>query len=519
MASRHSEASIAVRLMPHRSFRAPLSRSAKLAATATRAWAAPRLAMMDGGDVVLTGWQSPLGEMRRAIAHHATSGRVDAFETLVGSIGTTLTGYRQTLQQQMQRGQVASQRVTLIAMDDVGRMASGSYLHHQLGRLAQRARMNDRSVDGVRSLIFDASAIYEGFRNFLQRDYLPNAEAGNAPNIERYERAYELHVGGPVDLAEVNDRLWSDFYGHCSAIGKLCRDELGPLLGVPGNEPAVLDALKRDPRYLVEGTHNFRSALSAMVGEIEDAMAPIFGIARDGIDIGVHVIEGEPAGRFYEAHALNAAVGDQKSWQTWAEFVTCVHEVRHAFEEHVKQNSPGHWIQRHGFHNGMGEGGAVLTERMLETLGLLGTGSGASSSLQRAVRLLDMRLLQLHHTACGLVDLGLNCGFPRRDIEPIRPWTENGAARFLRDFGTPDMDTACSMVRRAFEDRAQLLSYTEGARLHEAAFAAACGNKPQDGPSFGRYAGLTDRLGPIPPGEIGNFLEPLGLEVGVSRVV
>ncbi len=347
------------------------------------------------------------------------------------------------------------------------------------GRLVARRQVEAAIAQGRAKRSF-AHALLDGARadaaeralaeltDWLERDYLPKAQAKDGVGRERYERAMRRHLGAAIDPVETYAWGWEEI-----ARIEAKMTEIASSIRPGASAKEVAAWLAEDPAQSLATPEPF---LTAMRERQERALAQLHGshfdvpepvrtiavkLAPPGGSPGAYY--SGPAEDFSRPGTVWYAPGTRTAIPIWQEITTAYHE-----------GFPGHHLQvgmqvltadrLTRFQRlladwaGYAEGWALYAEQLMLELGYF----------EKPEYVLGMYTAQLTRACRVVVDIGLHLDLPIPTPAPFHPgarWTFELAVEMMRERALLEPTVAESEVVRYLGWPAQAISYKVGQRV------------------------------------------------------
>ncbi len=373
----------------------------------------------------------------------------------LSTLHEALRGWRETMAEGLTSGIVVARRQVETTIEQ-GRAWSGSEGFAEVA-----------SLDGCREPALAARAAYAEAADWLERDYLPYAEAEDAVGEGRYMREARSHLGTTIDASDTYAWGWSEVRRVQNELARVC-DEIAP--GDPMG--AAIELLRTDPARAAGDSAEFLdlmlqrqlTALDQLAGKhfvVDDRIRSIeVSAAPPGGPLAPHYTP--PSEDFSRPGCVWYPLGDRSTFPLWEEVTTAHHE-----------GFPGHHLQvgtqmalgerSSRYHRtlvwkpGSGEGWALYAEALMGELGYLDRPEYVAGQLAAEL-----------FRACRIViDIGLHLRYRIPEDAPFHAgerWSPELALTVLRDEAFVEEGLAASEVTRYLGWPAQAISYKLGER-------------------------------------------------------
>lgn len=375
-----------------------------------------------------------------------------------------LAGYRATLEDARRRGETVAQRQVEAVVRQARHHAGPESALRDLPDQATSAAGPDRIGAGVEA----ACRAFGELAEYLERDYLPDANAEDAVGEERYLTSARRYLGGTIDPVEIYRWGWSEV--------ERIRSEMAEVAGriSPGAPiPEVIERLKSDPAGRSSDRDEFVAVMTQRLHQaVHDLDGTAFEIPEPLRAVEVKIAPpGGPLGAYY----IGPSEDFRRPGTVWYSLDPQEHQV--AYYNQVSTNYhegfPGHHLQvgypltvgdvltrlqrTFVWYPGYGEGWALYAELVMKELGYL-------EKLEYVFGMLAEAMLR----ACRVViDIGSHMEFPIPDEQPFHPgerWSFDTAVEMLIDYALQPPPYARSEVTRYLGWPGQAIAYKVGER-------------------------------------------------------
>ncbi len=376
------------------------------------------------------------------------------------TIGEPLDGYRQTLIQGLELGEIVARRQVESVLEQIKRLVGPNSAWHLL-------EQNSPIPDEMSQAIEAAKREMAEFGAFLRDRYLPEARAEDGVGREQYGRAARASLGMEIDPAELYEWGWHEIDRLLSEMRSVAA-EIDPALDLAG----VIERLETDESLAVDSPDQLvrfvadrqRQAIGDLDGshfDLADEYREVtVAIASPGGALGAYYRQ--PSEDFTRPGGIYYSVGDQQTFPLYQEVSTAYHE-----------GFPGHHLQIATamaaserlsraqrvliWYPGYGEGWALYVERLMHELGYF----------ERPEWVFGMLASHMFRAARVVTDIGLHLGYTIPPGSPLfagERWDFHRAVRFMTEIGLQPADYAQSEVTRYLGWPAQAISYKIGER-------------------------------------------------------
>lgn len=401
----------------------------------------------------------------------------DNIATRLSTFGEMLEGYRSSLRAGLDEGATVARRQVLSVIEQVRSVAGAESRFADFPSLAaadggDEARV-EQSVSRARS---DSAA----FADWLEAEYLPQAEPLDAVGLDRYLEESERFLGMDLDLDETYDWGWSEVH---RLLGEMRETAAEIEAGMSVEQ--VIDLLDTDPARSAPDHDAFAEFVRGIQTRAVDQLdGDVFDVPPEIREVTVNLAPpGGSLGAWYHAPSEDMtrpgsiwyALGERTRIPYWQEVATAYHE---GFPGHHLQVGvavlQGERLSR--FHRlfvwypGSGEGWALYAERLMDELGYF----------ENPEHRLGLLASQLFRSTRVVVDIGAHLQKRIPDDAPLyagEVWDHDRAVDYMMTIGLQPRDLAESEVLRYLGWPGQAISYKVGEReimfLRQRAIAAA----------------------------------------------
>ncbi len=375
-----------------------------------------------------------------------------------------LAGYRATLEDARRRGETVAQRQVEAVVRQARHHAGPESALRDLPDQATSAAGPDRIGAGVEA----ACRAFGELAEYLERDYLPDANAEDAVGEERYLTSARRYLGGTIDPVEIYRWGWSEVERIRSEMAEVA-GRISP--GAPISK--VIERLKSDPAGRSSDRDEFVAVMTQRLHQaVHDLDGTAFEIPEPLRAVEVKIAPpGGPLGAYY----IGPSEDFRRPGTVWYSLDPQEHQV--AYYNQVSTNYhegfPGHHLQvgypltvgdvltrlqrTFVWYPGYGEGWALYAELVMKELGYLEKPEYVFGMLAEAML-----------RACRVViDIGSHMEFPIPDEQPFHPgerWSFDTAVEMLIDYALQPPPYARSEVTRYLGWPGQAIAYKVGER-------------------------------------------------------
>jgi uncharacterized protein (DUF885 family) len=447
-----------------------LDRWQRLAATVARDYLAERKAEFDAGDHLYdVAHMNASFDYIRSVFDIMSTDTDEAWANICSrleSMGGLFDAYRAKLGVAIAAGKVSARRQTLSMIEQARELAGDA---SAFAALVIRAAEHPGVLVRLRSAIEAAKAASSGFADWLEREYLPHAPAGDGVGIDRYLRAADASVGMAVEPMEAYAWGWQE-------LGRILTEmrEVAAAILPGAGLREVVDLLETDPERSAPDRAAFLEFVQQRQEQaLADLDGPHFEVPDAIKRVTVNIAPpGGPLGASYLAPSEDFTTRLGGIWYSMPPGdgpVPLYQEVSTAYHE----GFPGHHLQvalvmtfaerLSRFHrlmiwySGYGEGWALYTERLMHELGYL----------EKPEYVFGMLIGHVFRAVRVVVDIGLHLGLDIPADAPLHPgeaWDYDIAVDYMIQLGMQQPAYAESEVKRYLGWPGQAISYKLGER-------------------------------------------------------
>jgi uncharacterized protein (DUF885 family) len=384
---------------------------------------------------------SGLHEVRMAFDLMSTDGEEAwwAIDARLAAVPETLRGYRATLLQEAERGNVAAARQLREVAGQVRSWTGGTggAGGGVLGALVAGAQVGDALRGQLDRHAAAATAAFAETGRFLDEELAPLGRETEAVGRDRYALGSRYFLGAVVDLEETYAWGWEELHRIESEMTRVA-DRVVPG-GTVDDAVAALDA---DPARTIQGKEAFRHWMQQLADRTLAEMADVhFDIPEPVRRIECCLAPTDDGGIYYTGPSEDFTRPGRMWWavpsgitefSTWREVTTVFHEGVPGHHLQVGQTayrteSLNRWQRLMCWVSGHGEGWALYAERLMDDLGYLDDPGDK----------LGMLDAQGFRAARVVVDIGmhLQLEIPRDNpfgFAPGERWTPELGLEFMR---------------------------------------------------------------------------------------
>lgn len=376
------------------------------------------------------------------------------------TIGMPLDGYRQTLTEGLERGEIVARRQVESVLTQIERLVGPQSAWHLLEQDSPIPVEMARAIEAAKREMVEFAA-------FLTEEYLPEARSEDGVGREPYRRAARAFLGMEIEPEELYEWGWNEI-DRLLADMRSVAAEIDPSLDLPG----VIDRLETDERLAVTGPDELvRFVADRQRQAIDDLDGSHFDLADEYRDVTVAIAPPggalgayyrQPSEDFTRPGGIYYSIGGRQTFPLYQEVSTAYHE-----------GFPGHHLQIATamaarerlsraqrvliWYSGYGEGWALYVERLMHELGYF----------ERPEWVFGMLASHVFRAARVVTDIGLHLGYEIPAGSPLlagEPWDFDRAVRFMTRIGLQPLDYAESEVIRYLGWPGQAISYKIGER-------------------------------------------------------
>ncbi len=376
------------------------------------------------------------------------------------TIGMPLRGYRHTLTEGLELGEVVARRQVESVLSQIDRLTGPQSAWHLLEEGSPIPIEMAQAIETAKRETAEFGA-------FLVERYLPNARMEDGVGREPYVRAARSFLGTEVDPEEMYEWGWGEI-DRLLAEMRAVASEIDPSLDLPG----VIELLETDANLVVNSPDELvRFVVDRQRQAIDDLDGSHFDLADEFRDVTVAIAPPggalgayyrQPSEDFTRPGGIYYSIGDQQTFPLYQEVSTAYHE-----------GFPGHHLQIATamaarerlsraqrvliWYSGYGEGWALYVERLMDELGYF----------ERPEWVFGMLASHMLRAARVVTDIGLHLGHDIPAGAPLFPgeaWDFDRAVRFMTEVGLQPPDYAESEVNRYLGWPGQAISYKIGER-------------------------------------------------------
>lgn len=389
----------------------------------------------------------------------------------LAAVPATLQGYRITLAEEANRGNVAAARQYAEVAQQIANWtgqvgATGDLFANLVSGSATegglRTDLERNATAATRSLA--------DFGMFLEDEMEPRGRANQACGREQYALASREFLGATVDLEQTYAWGWEELKRLADDMSATA-DRILPGAGVE-EAVALLDA---DPNRIIAGKDAFRGWMQDLADRtVEELNGVHFDIPQQIRRIECCLAPTNDGGIYYTGPSEDFTRPGRMWWSVpdgvtdfspWREVTTVYHEGVPGHHLQIGQTTVGadvlnRWQRLMCWVSGHGEGWALYAERLMDELGYLADPADRLGMLDG----------QSFRAARVIVDLGmhLELEIPRENpfgFHPGERWTPALGFEFMRQHCTIDDATLRFEVNRYLGWPGQAPSYKVGERI------------------------------------------------------
>lgn len=381
----------------------------------------------------------------------------------LSTIGAPLNGWRQLLQEGLDRGAIVARRQVESIIEQAEHAAgeNSAFLD-----FLEEGRAAGADVETLETAVEVARREASQVADWLREKYLPQAVEADGVGRDRYVRAAEEFLGMVIDPEEVYRWGWEEIRRIQAEMVEVAT-EIDP----NGTVQDVVSLLETDPSRAIATSAftefvrvRLEQAVRDLAGEHFAVPAPIrpitVNLAPPGGALGAWYHN--PSVDWVRPGSVWYSFGDKDPIPLWQEVSTAYHE---GFPGHhlqlgtsmflAEQLSAAHRL--FVWYSGYGEGWALYAERLMDELGYF----------EVPEYRFGMLATQLFRAVRVVVDVGSHLSFAIPDDAPLHrgsAWTFERAVDYISEVGLQSRDVAESEVKRYLGWPGQAISYKLGER-------------------------------------------------------
>jgi uncharacterized protein (DUF885 family) len=388
----------------------------------------------------------------------------DAITARLSGWGEMLDGYRASLQDGLDRGDVVAQRQVKTVIDQVRSVAGED---SRFNDLTAQAASGDGDEEAVAEAVSVARAASAQFADWLETGYLPFTIPVDACGRERYSTDAEYYLGMTLDLDETYEWGWSEVHRLLDEMRRTAA-EIDPGRSVE----EVIDLLDTDPARSSPGHDEFAGFVRSIQAEAVDQLdGDAFDVPPEIREVTVNIAPpGGSLGAWYHPPSEDLsrpgsiwyALGERERIPHWQEVATAYHE---GFPGHhlqvgiavLQREQLSRFHRLFVWYSGSGEGWALYAERLMDELGYFGNPDYR----------LGLLASQLFRSTRVVLDVGAHLQKRIPADAPLHPnetWDYDIAVDYMVQVGLQAPDVAESEVLRYLGLPGQAISYKVGER-------------------------------------------------------
>ncbi|HEX5771633.1 MAG TPA: DUF885 domain-containing protein, partial [Nocardioidaceae bacterium] len=414
---------------------------------------------------------SGVHELRMAFDLMSTDGE-EAWANIdarLAAVPETLDGYRATLLEEADRGNVSARRQMQEMVKQV-RSWTGGPGGGVFGSLVAGSDLDGALRNRLDRHAETASAAFDGFATFLDTELAPRGREVEAVGRDRYALGSRYFLGATVDLEETYAWGWEELHR--------IETEMARVAGriVPGGSlDDAIAALDADPARTIKGKEAFRDWMQQLADRTVSELADThFDIPEPIRRIECCIAPTSDGGIYYTAPSEDFSRPGRMWWSvpegiddfsTWREVTTVFHEGVPGHHLLIGQtvhrtDRLNRWQRLMCWVSGHGEGWALYAERLMDELGYLDDPGDR----------LGMLDAQAMRAARVVVDIGmhLELEIPRDNpfgFHPGERWTPDLGLEFMRGHCRMEDPVIVFEVNRYLGWPGQAPSYKVGERI------------------------------------------------------
>ncbi|HET6692988.1 MAG TPA: DUF885 domain-containing protein, partial [Pedococcus sp.] len=414
---------------------------------------------------------SGVHELRMAFDLMSTDGE-EAWANIdarLAAVPETLDGYRATLLEEADRGNVSARRQMQEMVKQV-RSWTGGPGGGVFGSLVAGSDLDGALRNRLDRHAETASAAFDDFAAFLDTELAPRGREVEAVGRDRYALGSRYFLGATVDLEETYAWGWEELHR--------IETEMARVAGriVPGGSlDDAIAALDADPARTIKGKEAFRDWMQQLADRTVSELADThFDIPEPVRRIECRIAPTSDGGIYYTGPSEDfsrpgrmwwAVPDTQTEFSTWREVTTVFHEGVPGHHLQVAQTAYRHdalnrWQRLMCWVSGHGEGWALYAERLMDDLGYLADPGDK----------LGMLDAQGFRAARVIIDIGmhLRLEIPRDNplgFHPGETWDRELGTQFLREHTRMEEELIKFEINRYLGWPGQAPSYKVGERI------------------------------------------------------
>jgi uncharacterized protein (DUF885 family) len=378
--------------------------------------------------------------------------------------GDMLEGYKASLRVGLDEKMTGARRQVLSVIDQLRSVAGEESRFADFPAMAG-ARGGDEKR--VAAAVAGARAATADFADWLETDYLPQADPADGVGLDRYLEGSDFFLGMELDPHETYEWGWTEVH-RLQGEMKDTAAEIDPDRSIE----AVIELLETDPARSAPDHQAFARFVEGIQAQaVEQLDGSSFDVPPEIREVTVNIAPpGGSLGAWYHAPSEDFtrpgsiwyAPGGRTRIPYWQEVSTAYHE-----------GFPGHHLQV-GFavlqrerlsrfhrlfiwYSGAGEGWALYAERLMDELGYF----------ENPEYRLGLLASQLFRSTRVVVDIGLHLGKripPDAPLHPGEAWDFERAVDYMEKIALQPRDMSESEVLRYLGWPGQAISYKVGER-------------------------------------------------------
>jgi uncharacterized protein (DUF885 family) len=392
-----------------------------------------------------------------------------AVDARLAAVGQALAGYRRTLEECADRGQVSARRQYAEVAGQVRGWTGQTGAPSTFAALVATAPDGPLKADLERHAE-EATAAVADFGRFLGEELAPRGREQDAVGREHYALASRYFLGAAVDLDETYAWAWTELH---RIEEEMARSADSVVRG--GTPDEAMTRLEADPDRLIEGKEAFRDWMQEAADRATVELAGRhFDIPEEIRRIECRIAPTEDGGIYYTGPSEDLSRPGRMWWSVppgvtrfspWKEATTVYHEGVPGHHLQIGQtilrrDLLNRWQRQVCWVSGSGEGWALYAERLMDELGYFADPADR-------LGFLDAQALR---AARVIVDIGLHLGLevPRDNPYGFHPgsvWTSEMVHEFMGAHSRLDEGSLRFEVNRYLGWPGQAPSYKVGERL------------------------------------------------------